>query len=208
MRTFIMVRHGQSETNVKKAFTGQIDAPLTDMGREQAQRMAAYVNQYKVDKIYASSLDRAVETASYIARTQNCPIERCDALREINAGVWQGLTFEEVSRRYPHTHRDWKENFDTAAPDGGETCEQVYRRVTQWFEEILLHTSEETVCMVSHAIPIRMMEKYILNIPAQEIPWAPNASVTVYTYDGTFHPVVRGYSDHLGDMQTNLPKNI
>ena len=208
MRTFIMVRHGQSETNVKKAFTGQIDAPLTDTGREQAWRMAAYVNRYKVDKIYVSPLQRAVETAEAIAVTQNCPVERQDALMEINAGFWQGLTFDEVSRRYPQTHGAWKSNFDTAAPDGGETCQQVYERVTEFFRDVIHHTQEETVCFVAHAIPIRMMEKYMLNIPAQEISWVPNASVTVYTYDGAFRAVVRGCCDFLGDLKSSLPKNI
>lgn len=208
MRTFIMVRHGQSETNVKKAFTGQIDAPLTDAGREQARRMAAYVNRYKVDKIYVSPLQRAVETAEAIAVTQNCPLERQDALMEINAGFWQGLTFDEVSRRYPRTHGAWKSDFDAAAPDGGETCQQVYERVTEFFQDVIHRTQEETVCFVAHAIPIRMMEKYMLNIPAQEISWVPNASVTVYTYDGAFHSVVRGCCDFLGDLKSNLPKNI
>ena len=83
MKRIIMVRHGQSESNVRKTFTGQLDAPLTDVGREQAQRMAQYLDKYRIDKIYASSLDRSVETAQAIADRQNCPVEKCDAIREI-----------------------------------------------------------------------------------------------------------------------------
>ena len=210
MKTVIMVRHGQSETNVRKVFTGQIDAPLTDLGREQARRMAAYLDQYKVDIIYASSLSRAVETAEAIAQRQNCPVEKCDALMEINSGAWQGLTFEEIAEKYPQTYATWRTDIGNAAPDGGETCKGFYDRVTAFFKRVL-EEPEETICLVCHATPIRMMESFILAGSAdgaQEISWVPNASVTVYAYDGKFTEVERGTCDFLGELCTNLPKNI
>lgn len=210
MKTIIMVRHGQSETNVRKVFTGQIDAPLTDLGREQARRMAAYLDQYKVDKIYASSLSRAAETAEAIAQRQNCAIEKQNELMEINSGLWQGLTFEEIAEKYPQTYAAWRSDIGNAAPDGGETCKQLYDRVTVFFKEVL-EAPEETICLVCHATPIRMMESYIRcgsAAGAQEIPWVPNASVTVYAYDGRFTEVERGTCDFLGELCTNLPKSI
>ena len=210
MKTVIMVRHGQSETNVRKVFTGQIDAPLTDVGREQACMMAAYLDKYKVDKIYASSLSRAMETAQAIADRQNCSVEKRDELMEINSGLWQGLTFTEIAEKYPQTYEAWRENIGLATPDGGETCKQLYDRVTVFFKEVL-EAPEETVCLVCHATPIRMMESYIRcgsAAGAQEIPWVPNASVTVYAYDGRFTEVERGTCDFLGELCTNLPKTI
>ncbi len=210
MKTIIMVRHGQSESNVKKTFTGQLNAPLTDAGREQARRMAGYLDKYQVDKIYASSLDRAAETAQAIALRQNCPMEKRDELMEINSGLWQGLTFDEIAEKYPDTYRVWRENIGLATPDGGETCEQLYDRVTAFLEKVL-EEPEETVCLVCHATPIRMMESFILSgsaDEAQKITWVPNASVTVYAYDGQFREVERGTCDFLGELCTNLPKTI
>ena len=205
-----MVRHGESETNVRKVFTGQLDTSLTPAGREQAQRMAQYLDRYKVEKIYVSPLERAVETAEAIAKRQNCKVEKCDAIKEINSGLWQGLTFTEIAEKYPATYRGWKENIGAAEPDGGETCKQLYDRVTAFFEALLTQP-EETVCLVCHATPIRMMESYIRcgSVDgAQEISWVPNASVTVYTYDGEFREVERGTCDYLGELCTNLPKTI
>lgn len=210
MKTIIMVRHGESETNVRKVFTGQLDAPLTDAGRQQANLMAQYLDKFRVDKIYASSLERAVETAQAIAMRQNCPMKTCDELREINSGLWQGLTFTEIAEKYPQTYVGWKENIGLATPDGGETCKQLYARVTRFLENVLTE-SEETICLVCHATPIRMMESYIrcgCVDGAQEIPWVPNASVTVYAYDGQFREVERGTCDFLGSLISNLPKNI
>ena len=210
MKTIIMVRHGQSESNVKKTFTGQLDAPLTDVGRQQAQRMAQYLEKYRIEKIYVSSLGRAVETAQPIAARQNCPVEKRDELMEINSGLWQGLTFTNIAEKYPQTYEVWKSDIGKATPEGGETCEELYARVMAFFKKVL-EMPEETVCLVCHATPIRMMESYIrcgCVDAAQEIPWVPNASVTVYAYDGQFQAVERGTCDFLGDLISNLPKSI
>ena len=210
MKTIIMVRHGQSASNVKKTFTGQLNAPLTEAGREQARRMARYLDKYRVDKIYVSSLERAVETAQPIAVHHNCPMEKRDELMEINSGLWQGLTFTEIAEKYPKTYEVWRTDIGKATPEEGETCEELYARVTEFFKKVL-ETPEETVCLVCHATPIRMMESFILAGSAdgaQEIPWVPNASVTVYAYDGQFREVERGTCDFLGELCTNLPKNI
>lgn len=210
MKTIIMVRHGQSESNVRKTFTGQLNAPLTDAGREQAQRMARYLDKYRVDKIYVSSLERAVETAQPIALRQNCPMEKRNELMEINSGCWQGLTFAEIAEKYPQTYEVWRSDIGNAAPEDGETCAQLYARVTDFFKKVL-EMPEETVCLVCHATPIRMMESFIRAGSvegAQKIGWVPNASVTVYEYDDQFREVERGTCDFLGDLCTNLPKNI
>lgn len=211
MKTIILVRHGESETNLTKQFTGQLDIPLTATGRQQAERMAVFVDQFKIDKIYASSLSRAYETAMAIVRRQNCPIEKRDAFREINAGYWHGLTFDEISTRFPDTYKIWKENLDQAHPDGGESTQALYDRVSSEFERIIFKTDDQVICIVAHATPIRMIESYIIGKSlqyAQDISWVPNASTSIYQYDGQFTTVKRGCCDYLGDMLTNLPKNI
>ena len=210
MKTIIMVRHGQSETNVRKVFTGQLDTPLTAAGQEQARLMAEYLDKYRVDKIYVSPLQRAVDTAQTIADRQNCPMEKCDAIMEINSGKWQGMTFTEIAEKYPQTSEVWRSDIGKATPEGGETCRELYDRVTEFFEKVL-REPEGTVCLVCHATPIRMMESFILAgcaDGAQEISWVPNASVTVYEYDGSFRAIERGTCDFLGELCSNLPKNI
>lgn len=211
LKTIILVRHGQSTTNVQKVFTGQLNASLTPMGTEQAQRMAAYVSQYPVEKVYASSLQRAVDTAAPICSIVGCPMETTEAFWEINAGSWQGLSFEEVAARYPDSYAQWRGDFGNACPDDGESCRAVYDRAVEAFRHIVEETPEKVVCIVSHAIPIRMIESYIAhgNVEgAAKMPWVPNASVTVYEYDGTYHLRIQGASDFLEDMKTNLPKTI
>lgn len=211
LKTIILVRHGQSETNVAKVFTGQLNASLTPIGLEQAERMARYVAQYPVEKVYASSLHRAVETAAPICRMFNCPMETSNDLREILAGAWEGISFEEIAERYPDEYAIWRQDFGKARPNGGESCKELYQRVVRIFRHIVENTPEKVICIVSHAIPIRMMQCYITYgsvDAADKMPWVPNASVTVYTYDGDYHLQKQGVSDFLGEMQSNLPKTI
>lgn len=210
MKTIILIRHGESETNVQKVFTGQLDAALTPTGHRQAQLMAQYLDNYHIDKIYASPLKRAVDTAQALAQRQHCPIEQQEALKEIYAGVWQGLTFEEIAERYPGTYQTWRTDFANAQPDEGENCQGLYHRVTEFLERVLTE-KEDTVCFVCHATPIRMLESHICGqsaSAAQNISWVPNASVTIYEYDGAFRCVKRGCCDYLGELSTNLPKSI
>lgn len=211
VKTILLVRHGESETNLSKRFTGQLDAPLTALGRRQAEAMAEYLDRYTIDRIYVSSLQRAVDTAQTIVQRQNCPLVRCDAFREINAGSWQGKTFSEIAQLYPGSYQVWRENIALAWPEDGESCRQLYDRVIRLFTQLAETDGEETICIVAHATPIRMIESYIAAGSAdlaQSLSWVPNASTTVYRYDGAYHKVLWGESAYLGDMATNLPKSI
>lgn len=210
MKTIILIRHGESETNVIKAFAGQLDVPLTPNGQEQAHLMAVYMDKYNVEKIYASPLQRAQHTAQAIGNRQGCPIEPISALMEINSGQWQGKTYAQISNDYPDMYKAWKENLCNAAPEGGETCRQLYDRVIAFFKKVLAGP-ETVVCLVCHATPIRMIESYIeagcMDV-AQSIPWVPNASVTAYEYDGSFRTLERGTADFMGDLVSKLPSTI
>lgn len=211
MKTILLVRHGESETNLTKCFAGQLNTPLTPKGHLQAEAMAEYLDRYAIDRIYASSLQRALDTAQAIVQRQNCPLVRCDAFREINAGIWQGMTYSEIARIYPDSYQVWRENIALAWPEGGESCRQLYDRVIRLFTQLAETDGEETICIVAHATPIRMIESYIAAGSAdlaQSLSWVPNASTTVYRYDGAYHKVLWGENAYLGDMATNLPKSI
>ncbi len=211
MKTIILVRHGESETNLTKKFTGQLDIELTDRGRKQAELMAQYIDRFNVDVIYASDLKRASDTAEAIRVRQGCELVKTKAFREINAGEWHGKTFEDISKKYSETYGTWKENIAKAFLNGGESCVELYDRVVCEFKKVVEESELETICIVSHATPIRMMESYMSGKGidmAQELSWVPNASVSIYSYDGEYKTVNRGCCEFLGDMLTNLPRSI
>lgn len=212
MKTIILIRHGESETNLSKKFTGQLDIGLTERGIRQAELMAKYLDNYDIDVIYASSLKRAYNTAMPIKVHQGCKIIKCDDFKEINAGAWHGKTFDEIKKEFPNENRMfWTEDISKTKIPGGESCVELYERVVKKFRDIVEDGKENTVCIVTHATPIRMIESYMSGKGigmAKDIDWVPNASASIYRYDGKFETVHRGYCEYLGDMLTNLPKGV
>ncbi len=100
MTQILVVRHGQSEWNATGRWQGQADPPLTDFGRMQARHAAAAVGA--MDAVFASTLDRAMETAAIMADSIGIgPVLCDDDLRERDAGEFSGLTRGEIEEQFP-----------------------------------------------------------------------------------------------------------
>ena len=159
MTHFIFVRHGQSEANEKQIFTGHIDVCLTESGKLQAQKTGEYIkSHFKIDKIYSSDLKRAYETACIIAKcigynTEN--IVKEPAFREIYAGEWEGIPYNEVPQKFPLAYKAWMNNTEECRIPGGESVLEVYKRVSECLKETAAQNDGKTVMVVCHATPIR-----------------------------------------------------
>ena len=213
MTTLIFVRHGQSHSNLERRFTGQGNVQLTELGIVQAQKTAAYLADFPIDRIYASDLDRAVSTAIPTAKCHNLEIIKTKDYREIFAGDWEGKLYEELMREYPETYDRWLHDIGNAGPDGGERVAELAVRVWAKTEEILTRHRGECVAIFTHATPVRMMgcKWFGLDIrDAAKVPFCGNASVSVAEYedDGSFHLIRYGYDGHQGNDATTFPKNL
>ena len=101
MTKLIIVRHGQTLWNLERKYQGHSDIALTDTGLKQAQAVAERLAEEAVAAVYASDLSRAYKTAGYIAAKHNLTVHTVPELREIKFGDWEGLTYEEISVRWP-----------------------------------------------------------------------------------------------------------
>ncbi|HEY0343484.1 MAG TPA: histidine phosphatase family protein, partial [Solirubrobacteraceae bacterium] len=89
--TITLVRHGQTERSSRGAYSGQLDVPLTSLGREQAQRCAERLAGTDVDAIYTSPLVRALQTAQAVAEASGVSLTIDDRLIEVDYGPFEGL---------------------------------------------------------------------------------------------------------------------
>ena len=213
MTTLIFVRHGQSESNLAKVFTGQGNTRLTDLGREQAARTAAYLRDFSISHIYASDLDRAMETASPTAKFFGLDVTPDTALREICAGEWEGKPYEVLKRDYPNSYSTWLEDLGRAHPEGGEAVRELYDRVNREVERLIFLHRGECIALFSHATPARALGCKWFGFDPEDmakVPWATNASVSIAEYedDGSFRVIQYGYDAHQGDTATALPKGL
>jgi len=87
-----LIRHGESEANLRGIFASHLAYPLTPKGHEQAEQTALYLKNERIDRIYSSDLPRAYETAVHIAAYHGKEILPHPGLREIYAGDWEGIS--------------------------------------------------------------------------------------------------------------------
>jgi broad specificity phosphatase PhoE len=212
MTRFIMIRHGFSVANSEKRFAGHMDFPLTDIGKKQAEKCAEALKNVKIDAIYASDLKRAYETAVPVARALGLEIIPHKGLREIYAGDWEGRSFDELCEKYSENYKIWREDNGRARCDGGESTAELYARVTGTLAEIAKEHEGETVCIATHATPIRAVNTASRGFEAErmgEVTWTANASISVFEYEaGAFKAIEISNTDHLGELRTGFPSNV
>lgn len=206
----ILIRHGQSSTNTERAFTGQLDALLSDLGREQAARAAAFVAEtYHPGRIYSSDLTRAMDTAEPLARLMNLPILPEPRLREILIPEWQGRKFSELVQIYPDMCDLWFHDIGNFRGPDGESMRDVAARVEDCLRELCRTNEGRCIAVITHATPIRAMQTLwtFRDMDAmKDVPWCNNASATVAEYsDDRFTLLFANQSEHLGDMRTTMP---
>ncbi|MBQ8508557.1 MAG: histidine phosphatase family protein [Clostridia bacterium] len=205
MVTFILIRHGFSQFNKERRFTGQCDVPLDEVGVQQAKQTAAYVaKNFKIDAIYSSDLSRAYQTAKPLADALGLEIQTSRALRERDVGYWQGLTFDEVRERYPEGFAFYSANIGESRCGDGENFAEVRRRISAELDRIAAENDGRTVVIASHGGAIRALLCEWQHIPLEEMadmPNVPNASVTVAEYDHGNVKLLRvGDNGHLDDQ--------
>ncbi|GLX94424.1 bifunctional RNase H/acid phosphatase [Herbidospora sp. NBRC 101105] len=166
--TLILLRHGQTPLSVERRFSGLGDPALTELGEAQAEKAAARLAGAKLDAIVSSPLARARQTAEAVAKATGLPVHVDDDLRETDFGAWEGRTFAEIRDRWPHEMNAWLAD-PAVAPPGGESFQAAGHRVQRARDRILAGHPGETVLVVSHVTPIKLLVRYALNAPPEAL---------------------------------------
>ncbi len=144
----LLLRHGESEGDLRDVHEGRADFPLTDKGREQASKAAKWIsNHYSVNKIYSSTLLRAKETAHLLSMETNIPIEFRENLMEFNNGKLAGMDREEAKSKYPEIPNL---PIHQSRYDMESKLEFRYRAETMLSEIISNNKEQDTIVVVSH----------------------------------------------------------
>jgi len=147
----IAVRHGETAWNVDTRIQGQLDIPLNDTGRWQAQRLArALAAREPIDVVYSSDLLRAWETARAVSETTGAPVVTDEGLRERGFGVFQGKTFAEIEASLPEEALRWRKRDPFWAPEGGESLTAMRRRVVETLHTLASRHTGEQIVLVAH----------------------------------------------------------
>ena len=213
MTKLYFVRHGESVSNLMTQFAGSLDMPLTEKGRRQAEATAEFLKNVPFSAVYASDLMRAYDTGLAVANEQKLSIYGTNQLREIYAGDWEGRPYHDLEVDFPDSYGVWRTQIGLACCPNGESVAELQMRIRRCVEDIVRQHPNETICIATHATPIRVMECVWTDTPLSQmhtIPWVSNASVTIAEYDdnGIGRLIRRDVHHHLGELHTVLAKNV
>ncbi len=146
----LAIRHGETAWNVDMRIQGQLDIPLNDTGRWQAQRLALALAEEGIDAIYASDLLRALETAQAVSAGSGLSIVTDTGLRERGFGEFEGLTFKQVEQRWPEQSERWRKRDPLFGPRGGEALQDFYTRCVSTVTRLASAHPGQTIAVVAH----------------------------------------------------------
>ena len=168
----LLLRHGQSPLSVERRYSGRGDPELTRDGLEQAAAAATALaartlaTDGHIRAVISSPLMRARQTAEPVAGVLGLGVTVDDRLTETDFGTWEGLTFAEASAQDPEVHRAWLSD-SSVSPPQGESFDLVAGRVNAALDDLLRRWPGQTVVLVSHVTPIKLILRRALDAGPQ-----------------------------------------
>jgi broad specificity phosphatase PhoE len=147
----ILIRHGETLWNETHRFQGFSDIELNPVGKRQAQLLAESLKEETFAAVYTSPLIRARQTAEEIARYHQCPVIVDEGLKELNQGLLEGLTAEDLKKGWPELLKNWIETPESVTLPGGESLINLQKRAWSSIEKMLRKHSGESVAAVAHS---------------------------------------------------------
>ncbi|MEM7043266.1 MAG: histidine phosphatase family protein [Pseudomonadota bacterium] len=197
-RTLYLIRHGQTEWNLKRRLQGGKDSPLTALGRSQAEAAAASLKERPPSRILSSTLGRARTTADIIAKASGVDVEADERLGEVRFGDAEGLTVEEIDRHWPDLReRRERDKWHVRWPNG-ESYEDADARLSSYCRDVLgsdLTTEDRApLAIVGHETINMILTGRLLDLDPSTVTRLGQPNHVIYRIEG-------GLVDHahLGD---------
>lgn len=180
MLKLIILRHGQSEADVRRVCEGRADFPLTGLGLDQADRAGQWISaHYRLSAIYSSPLIRARQTAQAVADAAGLPVTELADLMEFNNGLLAGVPISEVAHRFPVVP-------DVAPHEAvyaQETKLEFRLRAENVMSKILHdHASSDAVCIVTHGGMINQLYRAFMRLPVDFNAWITSADTGIHEW--------------------------
>ena len=163
--TAIFIRHGSTDYPEDRIYKGDNGPALNEEGRLQAERLGAWLKGNDIVAVVVSPSTRTIETATPIVKSLGIEYKIMGELKERGFGIWEGLTFSEIEKRYPEGLSKWKIDPVSYIPEGGETIIDIQKRVNSVVQWVLQEYKGKKVAVVSHTGPIRVIITQALQIP-------------------------------------------
>ena len=160
-----LLRHGQTDWNIKGRVQGWTDTIINDVGIEQARLAAQKLKKYDIETIYSSDLKRAKKTADIVSGYLDLPVHYTKRLREINFGKAEGVKKTDLIAKFPHISPAFNdtnnpERYEVKYPNG-ESIGEVQQRFMKFVNK-LYADGRQNVLLVTHGMLVRIFTEFCL----------------------------------------------
>jgi 2,3-bisphosphoglycerate-dependent phosphoglycerate mutase len=174
MADLILLRHGQSQWNLENRFTGWVDVPLSERGIAEARAAGAKLRGRRIDRLYTSVLQRAIDTATIacgVAGLTDMPTIRDAALNERMYGELQGKDKDEARREFGEQQVQlWRRSYDVRPP-GGESLADTAARVIPYWEATIRPdlVAGHNVLIAAHGNSLRALAMHLEGLSKEQV---------------------------------------
>ncbi|MFH1199235.1 MAG: histidine phosphatase family protein [Candidatus Omnitrophota bacterium] len=156
----ILIRHGQTQWNLKKKYCGFADIGLNATGKQQAKKLQKRLKNQVIDKIYVSDRKRAIQSAKILFKERKIKI--VPGLKEMNFGIFEGLTYKQIIKKYGKLYSKWLNKPYSITLPKGEGLKGLEKRVAKAIKKIVSLNKNKTMAIVCHGGVTSAFLNYIL----------------------------------------------
>ena len=189
MAKIFLVRHGQTHWNLSFRYQGHADIDLTEKGLLQAEALSVALKQQKIAAVYTSDLKRAINTGQIIAKPHDLSPQILPAFKEISFGLWEGMTYNEINKKWPGCFQKFTMDAEAICIPDGESFFDVQQRTMPALRNLINKHKNEDIVIVSHGAAIRTILAGVLHMPLKYV-WS-------IKQDNTALNIIEHYEDHV-----------
>jgi len=162
--TVLLVRHGQTKSNVTGFYMGWSDEDIDDVGYPQVHSLSSRLASLPIASVYSSPLQRTCTTAEILAKPHGLEVEVSDDLIELRLGDWEGLHMDEIRQRWPEIWQQSRIDPSDITLPNGESYKQVTERAVQMFDKIVAANQDKQAVIVTHEIVVKVIVAHVLGV--------------------------------------------
>lgn len=181
MGVIYLVRHGETNWNREQRLQGITDVPLNQAGIAQGRHVAGRMSHIRARYLLASPLRRALHTAAILHRARGWPVIIRDELREIDHGVWTGMTVSEIGQRFPLGLACLRTSPQKLRVENAEPLQHAYSRASRFLCQAIEVARRADLVVVSHGVTIALLICAALGSPLESVGAFSQENASVHT---------------------------
>jgi len=148
MVQIVLILPGSTDFDRQRRIQGNLDVPLNDQGTAEVSRVIEEIRGRNIEVVYAACCEPAAQTAEAIAAALDVKLRKLDRMQNLNHGLWQGMSIDEVRLKQPKVYRQWQEHPECICPPEGEMLEQAAERVEAALAKVIKRHKEGVIALV------------------------------------------------------------